>query len=175
MHTHNTYRVTQAVSLNFTSSQPSGNFNDTGTTENNYGFGSPYNGPAADLSANDDDQLLNDCHWRNAIGKADPSGWTISPTVTNTGAIVGMAGSGQNPLSVPFGSISWSMTTYIDATSSTVHVAYQHTCYPAHQVKVANTTLYSYTPPNSSPSFIVGCLTGLSDEVIGSSPTMTIH
>jgi hypothetical protein len=95
--------------------------------------------------------------------------------VLNTGAIVGMSGSGQNPLSVPLGSIDWSMTTYIDAASSTGHVAYQHTCYPAHQVKVANTTLYLYTPPNSDSIYIAKCLTGLNPEVIGSSPTMPIR
>jgi hypothetical protein len=182
---HNTYRVTQAVSLNFQASQASGYFNDTGTTEN-YGFGSPYNGQSATLSAQDDDAVyadyrtststgIADCYLRNAIGKASTNGWLLSPTVTNTGAIVGMAGSGQNPLSVPVGSIGWSMTTYIDTASSTGHVAYQHTCYPAHQVKVANTTLYLYTPPNSSSTFIVNCLTGINDEVIGTSTTKTIR
>ena len=181
----NTYRVTQAVSLNFQASQASGFFNDTGTTEN-YGFGSPYNGQSANLSSQDDDAVYldertsppagtADCYLRNAVGKASTTGWMISPAVVSTSASVGMVGSGQNPLSLPFGSIDWSMTTYIDAGSSTGHVAYQHTCYPAHQVKVANTTLYLYTPPSSSPLFIVGCLTGLSSEVIGSSPTMTIH
>jgi hypothetical protein len=120
------------------------------------------------------------CFLRNEVGTADTTGWLISPTVLNTGAIVGMAGSGGNPMSYPFGAIGWSMTTYIDAGSSTGHVAYQHTCYPAHQVKVANTTLYSYpTPSNSSfsnsPTYIVKCLTGVNDEVIGSTPTMTIH
>jgi hypothetical protein len=78
-----------------------------------------------------------------AIHRPDGQKTTLM-SVTNTGAIVGMAGSGQNPLSYPVGSSSWSMTTYIDAVSNTGHVAYQHTCYPAHQVKVANTTLYSY-------------------------------
>jgi hypothetical protein len=187
---HNTYRVTQAVSLNFQASQASGYFNDTGTTES-YGFGSPYNGQSADLSSQDDDAVyadyrtspptgMADCYLRNAIGKASTAGWLLSPTVNSGAAIVGMAGSGQNPLSLPFGSIEWSMTTYIDTASSTGHVAYQHTCYPAHQVKVANTTLYSYPKPNnttfnSSTTYIAGCLTGLLPEVVGSSPTMTIH
>lgn len=181
----NTYRVTQAISLNFTTAQASGYFPDTGITEN-YGFGSPYNGQSANLSSQDDDAVYADyrtsppvgtadCFLRNAIGKANTSGWIISPTVLNTGAIVGMSGSGQNPLSLPFGSIDWSMTTYIDAASSTGHVAYQHTCYPAHQVKVANTTLYLYTPPNSDSSYIAECLLGLRPEVIGSSPTKSIH
>jgi hypothetical protein len=146
---HNTYRVTQAVSLNFTTAQASGNFNDVGTTES-YGFGSPYNGQAADLSSNDDDAVLNDCYLRNNIGRANTGGWILSTTVLNSGAIIGMTGSGQNPLSYPFGAIGWSMTTNIDAGSNTGHVAYQHTCYPAHQVKVANTTLYRYIPPNSN-------------------------
>ncbi|MGD0941845.1 MAG: hypothetical protein ABR905_19280 [Terracidiphilus sp.] len=180
---HNTYRVTQAVSLNFAASQASGYFNDTGTTEN-YGFGSPYNGST--LSSQDDDAVyadyrtspstgMSDCYLRNAIGKASTTGWLLSPTVNSGAAIVGMAGSGQNPLSVPFGSIDWSMTTYINAASSTGHVAYEHTCYPAHQVKVANTTLYLYTPPSSDTSYIAACLTGLRPEVIGSSPTLPIH
>jgi hypothetical protein len=180
---HNTYRVTQAVSLNFAASQASGYFNDTGTTEN-YGFGSPYNGST--LSSQDDDAVyadyrtspstgMSDCYLRNAIGKASTTGWLLSPTVNSGAAIVGMAGSGQNPLSVPFGSIGWRMTTYINAASSTGHVAYEHTCYPAHQVKVANTTLYLYTPPSSDTSYIAACLTGLRPEVIGSSPTLPIH
>jgi len=110
---HNTYRVTQAVSLNLQASQASGYFNDIGTTEN-YGFGSPYNGRAANLSSQDDvavyyNQITNtgtaDCFLRNAVGKAGTNRWLLSPTVTNTGAIVGMSGSGQNPLSIPFGSI----------------------------------------------------------------------
>jgi hypothetical protein len=45
----------------------------------------------------------------------------------------------------------------------------------AHQVKVANTTLYLYTPPSSDTSYIAACLTGLRPEVIGSSPTLPIH
>jgi hypothetical protein len=180
---HNTYRVTQAVSLNFTTAQASGYFPDTGTTES-YGFGSPYNGQASNLSSQDDDAVYfdqrtsvgtADCYLRDAIGKAPTTGWLISTTVLNTGAIVGMSGSAQNPLSLPFGSVDWSMTTYIDAGSSTGHVAYQHTCSPAHQIKVANTTLYRYTPPSSDALYLARCLTGILPQVIGSTPTTTIR
>lgn len=170
---HNTYRVTQAVSLNFTTSQASGNFNDTGTTEN-YGWGSPYNGPYANLSPNDDDATLGDCYLRNGMKKAVP-GWQISPTLSGNAATVNMTGSSQNPLSFPFGSISWNMTIYIDANSSQGQVVYDHTCYPSHQVKVANTTLYLYTPPDNSEGFIVDCLTGLSPHVTGTSSTKPIR
>jgi hypothetical protein len=187
---HNTYRVTQAVSLNFTTAQASGVFSDTGTTEN-YGFGSPYNGLSADLSSQDDDAIyadfltspstgIADCYLRNAIGKASTDGWLISPTVNPSAASVTMTGTGQNPLSIPFGSIKWNMTTQINVGSNTGFVIYSHTCYPAHQVKVANTTLYSYPSPdntsfNNSTAYIAGCLTGVLSQVSDTSPTMTIH
>jgi hypothetical protein len=179
----NTYRVTQAVSLNFPASSASGAWADTGITEN-YGFGSPYNGKSTSLSSRDDDAVYYDqrtntgtadCYLRNAIGKASTAGWQITPTVTPTRAAVTMAGSGQNPLSLPFGSIQWSMITSIDATANTGYVTYSHTCYPSHQVKVANTTLYLYTPPSSNITYIAGCLTGFLNHVTGTSPTQTIQ
>ena len=187
---HNSYRVTQAVSLNFNESQASGYFDDTGTTEN-YGFGSPYNGANATLSYYDDDSVYEDdrgpnptgtadCFLRNAIGKAQPTGWTLNATVYPSRASVTMSGKSQNPLSYKIGNIQWSMITNIDVGSNTGSVTYTHTCYPAHQVRVANTTLYSYPGPSdtafsNSSTYIVKCLTGVNDEVRDTSPTKTIR
>jgi hypothetical protein len=184
--THNTYRVTQAVSLNFTNAQASGYYADTGLTEN-YGFGSsPYLNSFANLSPSDDDAVyldkrtspptgIEDCYLRDEVGKANTSGWLISSTVTNSGADVAMSGLGQNPLSVPIGDIGWNMTTYIDAVGSRGYVDYNHTCYPMHQIKVANTTLYRSTVTSNSTSHIVACLVGAEPHTIGTSPITQIR
>jgi hypothetical protein len=37
-------------------------------------------------------------------------------------------------------------------------VNYNHTCYPAHIVKVNGTTVYSYLPPYNNIAYLANCL-----------------
>ena len=60
---------------------------------------------------------------------------------------------------------------YIDFRSppGTATTTYSHTCYPAHIniVKVNNTLVYNYMPPENDISYIFGCLVGPSPRVTG--------
>jgi hypothetical protein len=40
----------------------------------------------------------------------------------------------------------------------TATVSYNHACFPAHQVIVNGTMVYSYHPPREDPTYIAGCL-----------------
>ena len=53
------------------------------------------------------------------------------------------------------------MRTVLDTTnpsSPTAYVNYNHTCYPAHQIKVNGAVIYSYIPPDDSSNYLFTCL-----------------
>jgi len=67
----------------------------------------------------------------------------------------------RHPLENQSATITWDMRTVLDTTnplSPTAYVNYNHTCYPAHQVKVNGAVIYSYIPPDNSPSYLFTCL-----------------
>jgi hypothetical protein len=69
-------------------------------------------------------------------------------------------GSASNPLENPLAAIAWNMLVapigYPNSPSVTVN--YQHTCYPAHIIKVNGTVVYSYQPPRNDPGYLFQCL-----------------
>jgi hypothetical protein len=155
-----TYRAAEGITL-----VPDPGFSlapwaNTGETRN-YGFGSPVNGQT--LSSADEDGIANDCYLWNAAGYAAHN-WT--PTVTypqSHQAIATLSGTAQNPLEAQFGGIQWNMLVKVDTTNPaapTALVSYQATCYPAHQVSVNGTVVYTYVPPVDTPAYIVACLLG---------------
>jgi hypothetical protein len=145
---------------------------DVGQTRN-YGFGSPVNGST--ISSLDEDSNPDDCYLWNNSGYADPSHMTlVSVTYPYaTQAQVHFLGYAGNPLELnpfpdPIGDINWDMNVVIDdsnPSAPTAQVAYSHTCYPAHIVKVNNTTVYEYLPLHDNAPYIVNCLS--QDPVYG--------
>jgi hypothetical protein len=168
------YRTTESLWITPDLVRSSGFFSDTGETRN-YGYGSPANGST--LSLLDEDNIQNDCYLWNNKGKADPSGFTYDVTFpySNQGQ-VHFAGSSSNPLESQLARISWDMRTSITTSltsSSTALVHYNHTCYPAHQIKVNGTVVYLYTPPRNDTTYLFNCLVLQLDKVTGSQSTAT--
>lgn len=114
--------------------------------------------------------MADDCYLWNAQGKADPSGFGEDysfPYVTQVQSH--FYGSSSNPLEPP-SPIQWDMRTVVDASNPsapTAYVNYNHTCYPAHQIKVNSTVVYSYIPPSNSATVIFNCLALVNAKVIG--------
>lgn len=52
-------------------------------------------------------------------------------------------------------------------------VNYNHTCYPAHQVKVNGRVVYLYTPGSNEPTFIFECLALELFKVVGEQTSTT--
>jgi hypothetical protein len=170
----NTYRVTESINITPDKQQSSGFFPDTGQTRN-YGPPSPANGNA--LSSADEDGVANDCHLWNASGKANPSGFAHDESYpfAHQGQSH-FSGSSCNPLE-PCVSITWDMRTVIDTTNPqapTAYVNYNHTCYPAHQVKVNGQSVYTYTPPSNDPLYIAGCLSQFNNKIVGQTQPVAV-
>jgi len=138
--------------------QSSGFFQGTGQTRQ-YGVGSPVNGST--LSSLDEDNVPLDCYLWNNSGKAIP---TFSYDVSYPYAYQGQvhySGAASNPLETSLASIQWDVRTVLDTTnpqSPAAYVNYNHTCYPAHQVKVNGTVVYSYFPPRDDVTYLTQCL-----------------
>jgi hypothetical protein len=159
---YGSYRTTEAAGFNAATLNVTGLFKDTGKTKQ-YAYGSPANGTT--LSYLDEDGISSDCHLWNQTGQASYSGFTYGTSSggTNLGALE-FIGSASNPLETTLAAISWDMITtinYSNPSAPTASVTYNHTCYPAHQVKVgsSNTVVYSFTPPSNSLVYIAACLT----------------
>jgi hypothetical protein len=153
-----TYRSTESINIVPDTHSSSGFFADTGQTRN-YSRGSPVNGNT--LSSADEDGIPDDCILWNDAGKADPSGFSHDESFpySHQGQSH-FAGSTCNPLE-PCATIDWDMRTVIDTSNPqapTAYVNYNHTCYPAHQVKVNGQVVYNYTPPSNDPSYVSSCL-----------------
>jgi len=86
-------------------------------------------------------------------------------------------GSSSNPLENQTATITWDMRTVLDTAnpqSPTAYVNYNHTCYPAHQIKVNGVVIHSYIPPDNSPSCLFTCLVSHDYMRTGVSPTVTV-
>jgi hypothetical protein len=69
------------------------------------------------------------------------------------------------------------MRTVLDATnpySPTAYVNYNHTCYPAHQIKVNGTVVYLYTPPRNDLVYIAACLSQLNPKITGQTSAVQV-
>jgi hypothetical protein len=158
---YGSYRATETAEFNAATLAVSDFFPMTGQTRQ-YAYGSPANG--ATLSYLDEDGIPNDCHLWNQSGQAPYSNFSHVPLNegTNLGALQ-FSGSASNPLQTTWAAISWNMITTINVSNPaapTASVTYNHTCYPAHQVKVGpnNTVVYSYTPPYNNLAYLAYCL-----------------
>ncbi len=154
-----TFRTSQSL-LVTPDTQTSGSFQANVGQTRNYGYGSPANGST--LSSADEDGIPNDCYLWNNAGTANTNNMQYYGVSypTGTQAQITLDGAGSNPLT-PSPPIEWNMTVTInDSTPSqpTAIVNYSHTCYPAHQVKVNGTVVYSYQPPRNDMAYIGGCL-----------------
>ncbi len=171
---YGTYRVTESASFAPATSTASNFYGMTGITKN-YGYGSPKNGST--LSSGDEDGVADDCYLWNESGQADYSGLTYS--IDNNGELVYL-GNSSNPLEPGIAPIFWSITTSIDTSNPsqpTATVSYEHTCYPAHQVKIGSTInpVYSYTPPSNDLLYITGCLAFGAGHVSGVTQPVAIQ
>jgi hypothetical protein len=177
---YGTYRATETAEFNAATLNVADFFPMTGLTKQ-YGYGSPANG--ASLSARDEDNVPHDCYLWNWTAQAPYSNFSYTPLNegTNLGALQ-LSGSASNPLETTLAAISWNMITTINVSNPsqpTASVQYNHTCYPAHQVKVGpdNTVVYSYTPPYNNLAYIAACLTSgvnLLTEVTGTTSFVSI-
>lgn len=177
---YGSYRTTESASFAPATLAVSNFFPMTGITRQ-YAFGSPANGST--LSYLDEDGVPNDCYLWNDTAQAPYSNFTYSSYnyQTNVGALT-FSGNASNPLETTLAAIDWSMTTFIDLSNPSqpmASVTYNHTCYPAHQVKVgaSNTVVYSYTPPSNTLPYITSCLTmgvNLLTEVSGTTPSVPV-
>lgn len=132
----------------------SGLINAVGQTRN-YGIGSPRNGST--LSAADEDGVANDCYLWNASGYADMTNMQGDLNITGSTGQSGNAhfyGTASNPLEGTAGSvarIAWDMRVYMDGSNpnnaQVTEVNYNHTCFPAHMIKVQEYTVYEWKPP----------------------------
>lgn len=147
---------------------------NTGATRN-YGYGSPANGPDANLDSHplgdlyqglysglDEDNVGGDCSKWNAAGHAATTNmqtYSVSyPYATQ--AQVHLSGSAANPLE-PGPAIVWNMNVVVDDSnpaSPTAYVNYSHTCYPAHIIKVNGAIVYTYLPSGNSEFYLAACL-----------------
>jgi hypothetical protein len=184
-----TYRTTQSVIVIPDSQRDYGFYYNTGPTRN-YGFGSPVNGATLDsyprtsdiyggpYGGQDEDGVGNDCHLWNAWGKADLSNmgaYEVSYPYS-TQAQVHLFGSGQDPLEPRLGGITWDMNVVVDDSTpgaATAIVSFNHTCYPAHIVKVNGTVVYYYPPPQNNTAYLGACLLQLPflGKVVGQQST----
>jgi hypothetical protein len=164
---------------------------DVGQTRN-YGFGSPVNGSTIQsvftgfsYSGADEDPTPNDCFLWNAAAYADTSNMrqhSISyPYATQ--AQVHFFGYAGNPLDLslglgPIGAINWDMNVVIDdstPTAPTAYVNFNHTCYPAHIVKVNGTVIYEKLPTYNNSAYVAACLLQIIPKTTGVSLPTTVN
>ncbi len=87
-----------------------------------------------------------------------------SPSVSypsSTQAQVHFSGLGNDPLEPAIGGIVWDMNVVIDQSSPsapTALVSYNHTCYPAHIIKVNGQRVYEYLPQYNNTAYLTACL-----------------
>ena len=151
---------------------------------------SPINGTTiSDLSPpiGDFDGIARDCCLWNESGQSqDHLGYgqhvDFVTSQSGTEAFVRFFGSGSDPLEPnPLGivAISWDVTITVDSSANTASVAYNHTCYPAHVVKVNGKAIYDSqrdrnVPTSNDINHILNCLTGLSAHIQGSTTPQSV-
>jgi hypothetical protein len=169
-----TYRTAEQIFVVPDLQQSSNFFQGTGQSRN-YGYGSPANGST--LSSLDEDGVAHDCYLWNDAATATPAfSYDVSYPYVHQ-AQVHYTGSASNPLESSSATITWDMRTVLDTTnqqSPTAYVNYNHTCYPAHQIKVNGVVAYFYTPPSNDPSYLFGCLVLHTNKLVGQTSPMTV-
>ncbi len=164
-----TYRTTESLVVDPEAQRElSRLFKNTGITSN-YGFRSPVNGET--LSWLDKDEISDDCYLWNKSGQAsfDAFSYNTSYPFPHQ-AQVQYSGSASNPLESSLSSITWDVRTVIDTTNPaapTAYVNFNHTCYPAHQVKINGQVVYLYTPAENDLIYIFDCLVLHDNKVTG--------
>jgi len=109
-----------------------------------------------------------DCYKWNDFGQANAN---FSYEVTYPYAHQGQVrywGAASNPLEFLSPPITWDMRTVLNTTNSnapTAYVNYNHTCYPAHQIKVNGTLVYHWEPESNDFTYIAQCLAGINKRI----------
>lgn len=191
---YGTYRAAQSVVVIPDSARDYNFYPNTGPTRN-YGSASPANGLGANLSSypltgdiyfgayggSDEDNVADDCFLWNAAGHGSTDSMSAYTTSYPYATQAHLYGSASNPLENPSPPITWDMNVVVDdsnPSSPTSYVNYNHTCYPAHIVKVNGTVVYSYQPPYNNPVYLASCLFQIpliGDKVTGTtSPAITV-
>ena len=170
-----TYRATESILMQPDISTSSALFINTGQTRQ-YAYGSPANGST--LSSLDEDGIANDCYLWNNAQTASTSGMysSVSYPFASQGQFLAY-GSAGNPLESDWAAINWNINTVVNdpnPAQPTAYVNYNHTCYPAHIVKVNNQVIYTYTPPSNTPAYIGLCLTGINPHVTGQTSPVVV-
>jgi hypothetical protein len=169
-----TYRTTESLDIVLGAGQSGNFFQDTGLTSN-YGWNSPANGST--LSDFDEDGKPGDCLLWNGTKKAPVAFLEFADFPSIHQGRVDFSGAGANPLEPDLGAITWIMSTLVDTSnraSPTATVTYNHTCYPAHQIKVNGKVVYKYIPTFNDVTRILGCLTGTLSAISGQTPPVAI-
>ena len=188
-----TYRAAQSVVVIPDAARDYNFYYNTGATRN-FGFGSPANGSNANLDSYpltsdiyfgpyggaDEDTVDLDCYKWNNAGHAPTAGMQVDSVSypSPTQAQAHLYGSATNPLE-PSPPITWDMNVVVDDSnpaSPTAYVNYNHTCYPAHIVKVNGTVVYSYQPAYNNPFYLGNCLlqSPLFGKVVGQSSAVIV-
>ena len=128
------------------------------------------------MSGDDDDNIAKDCErWNDADKAALGFSQDVSYPAAHV-ADVRLSGSSGNPLEPP-APITWDMHTVIDTTnaeSPKAYVEFDHTCFPAHQIKVNETSIYSYQPPRTDVGYRFDCLFLHINKLVGQTPTKAV-
>jgi hypothetical protein len=91
--------------------------------------------------------------------------------------VVTFTGTGNDPLEPKFGGINWNMAVLVNDSNPNApqaYVNYNHTCYPAINVKVNGTTIYDYQPPQNNTTYLSLCLLDVYSHIVGQSVPMTV-
>lgn len=118
--------------------------------------------------------LLGSAPLRNNSGKGDKidmhADLTTSGTTQQNGN-VRFYGTGSNPLESSLARVAWDIRVLMNGNNPTdarvTDVNYNHTCFPAHIIKVQRFTVYYWGPPRADPVYIFGCLVLQQGKIIG--------
>ncbi len=168
------FRATQSVlAIPFATTGISTNaVKNTGATRS-YGVGSPVNGSTLSTSpassniydgpyiGADEDQVSDDCalwHQKGRATSIDMQTPSTSFSVQNLSTTLSGKVDNPNEQSAPGSGIKWNMSVNINSAIGNATIAYNHTCYPAHILKINGTVVYSYLPPQNDTFYIFKCL-----------------
>jgi hypothetical protein len=113
-----------------------------------------------------EDSVLNDCHYLDSEGFASTSNMHVDISGGAPTAGAHMYGYAQNPvapLPTLTPSIDWDFTVSISAanpSAPTYNVLLSHDCYPAFELYINNTPVYTRLPTDNNVSTITACLYG---------------
>lgn len=140
----------------------------------NYGWLSPSNGST--LTSADEDGVSEDCLKWHQSGYGSTSSMSGDLTVSGATQQNGSArffGTAANPLESSLARISWDMRVNVNGDNPTnarvTTINYNHSCFPAHVVKVQRFTTYYWGPPRSDTTYVFGCLVLQQGKIEGQS------